>query len=75
MEVFGKVRRGSYTYVLAEADWTPEQDWVLPGSANLEADGAGWVPITVLDAPETAPSMRLHPKLAKAWPKVREALL
>lgn len=68
------VKRGGYSYVLAETDWTPEQDAVLPHSANVEAKGAGWVPLAVLDSPESCPGMPLHPKLRKAWPKVRERL-
>lgn len=74
VDVLREVRRKGYTYVVAEADWTPEQDWVLPGSANLEADGAGWVPLAVLDSPESYPSIALHPKLAQAWPRLRERL-
>ncbi|HET7327654.1 MAG TPA: NUDIX domain-containing protein [Nocardioidaceae bacterium] len=66
-----KKGRPGYTYVVGTTHWTPDMDRVLPLSTNLEAQGAAWLPVAVLDTPDRYPKVPLHPLLAKAWPQVR----
>src|SRR5690348_11122439 len=69
VDVFGRSPRGSYTYVFSETDRT-RQDWVLHGSANLAADGAGRMrsrSSTPRRRPRACASTRSGRRLAEGW--------